>query len=110
MNSSIAFKPESQPATLATLAETANRFHAAYEMALRSAMEHAEQCGLALNQAKGLVGRGNFQGWIKQHCDFPPHAARSYMKRAADQAAAERIASLAAKCHLAAPADVEAQG
>jgi hypothetical protein len=77
---------EKQSATLPTLARKANRAHIACETAIRSALEHAKRCGEILIQAKGLVGRGNFQGWIKQHCDFPPHAARSYMKRAIDRA------------------------
>ena len=70
---------QKQAPTLPTLARRANREHAACEKAIRSALEHARQCGQFLIQAKALVAHGNFQDWIAKNCKFSPQMARRYM-------------------------------
>jgi hypothetical protein len=68
-----------QAATLSTLAKKANREHAACETAIRSALEHARQCGDALLAAKKIIPFGTFENWVTKNCKFSPRMARRYM-------------------------------
>jgi Protein of unknown function (DUF3102) len=62
------------------LASLANAAHAACEQAVRSALIHARDCGETLNQAKQIVGHGNFLPWLAKHCKFSERQAARYMR------------------------------
>lgn len=41
---------------------------------------HRWQCGMKLNEAKSLIGHGNFTVWIESNCRFDERTAQRYMK------------------------------
>jgi hypothetical protein len=68
-----------QPADLPALVIRANDEHAACEAAIRSALQHAKACGVALLAAKKSVGHGGWEKWIGENCKFSVRMARNYM-------------------------------
>src|SRR5262249_11503148 len=60
-----------------------------------SSITHAMDVGDLLNEAKSRVGHGNFEPWLKDHCQLSFRTARRYMGMAKDRTQIE--ARLAAK-------------
>jgi hypothetical protein len=48
----------------------------------RSSVGHAIEVGELLKEAKTRVGHGNFEPWLKEHCNLSFRTARRYMKLA----------------------------
>src|SRR5262249_36631285 len=48
----------------------------------RSSVGHAIDVGELLKEAKDRVGHGNFEAWLKEHCNLSFRTARRYMKLA----------------------------
>lgn len=66
--------------TLAELADTANREHAAAEEAARSWLEHAVTIGEVLLEAKRQVPHGEWTMWIEDNVRFSRAAANLYIR------------------------------
>ena len=79
MNKDTKKTDKKQAATLPSLAKKINREHVACEKDIRSALDHARQCGQDLIAAKGLVKFGEFETWVVKNCKFSPRMARRYM-------------------------------
>ena len=79
MNKDTKKSDKKQAATLPSLAKKINREHVACEKDIRSALDHARQCGQDLIAAKGLVKFGEFETWVVKNCKFSPRMARRYM-------------------------------
>jgi hypothetical protein len=52
----------------------------------RSSVGHAVEVGELLKEAKVRVGHGNFEPWLKEHCNLSFRTARRYMKLAENRA------------------------
>lgn len=64
------------------------------------------EVGDLLNEAKSRVGHGNFEAWLKDHCQLTFRTARRYMKMAKNRPLIEKqLAGKSAKV-----ADLNAQG
>ncbi|HTU97277.1 MAG TPA: DUF3102 domain-containing protein [Solirubrobacteraceae bacterium] len=72
-------------ATLDALAQRANTEHAAYEVTQRAALAHAIAAGQALIEAKAQLRHGEWERWVRAHCDFSPRTARVYRQIAKRQ-------------------------
>ena len=70
-----------QPRLAQLAAELGDR-HAACEAALSDALGHAISAGGLLLEAKGLVARGEWQGWLADHFAGSKRTARGYMQLA----------------------------
>jgi len=79
---------EHQPDGLASLAEAANREHAACEAAYASAVDHAIAAGEALLAAKAQVQYGQWLQWMDDHFHGSRRTAQVYMKMARNAEAA----------------------
>jgi transposase len=66
--------------TLAELAETANREHAAAEQAAHAWLDHAIAAGEALIEAKRQVVHGNWTEWLRVHADCSQSMALQYIR------------------------------
>jgi hypothetical protein len=55
----------------------------------RSSVGHAIEVGELLKEAKARVGHGNFEPWLKEHCNLSFRTARRYMKLAENRAQIE---------------------
>jgi hypothetical protein len=67
---------------LATLAQEANRQHAAGVSATRKGVEHLRACGHALKKAKAQCGHGKWLEWLKDNVQFDRRTATRYMQLA----------------------------
>jgi hypothetical protein len=69
-------------ATLDALASEANEQHGFVERADASALEHAIQAGMAILEAKVILGYGELAPWIEANCAFSRRAASEYTRMA----------------------------
>src|SRR5689334_10117732 len=53
--------------------------HEAVVKALESGLEHAIRCGEHLDQARKLIGRGDWEEWVEKNCGFSIRTARNYL-------------------------------
>lgn len=67
-------------ASLDDLATRVNEEHAACELSVRGAVQHALEAGRLLTEVKAQVGHGNFGTWLAENFEGSERAARSYMQ------------------------------
>jgi len=63
----------------------------------QSAVQHATKAGELLIEAKGKVGHGGWLPWLRENFSGSVRSAQGYMRLAADQANAQRVAHLGIK-------------
>jgi hypothetical protein len=73
----------------ADLAKTINDKVRSMLASYRSSVGHAVEVGELLKEAKVRVGHGNFEPWLKEHCNLSFRTARRYMKLAENRAQIE---------------------
>jgi hypothetical protein len=76
---------------LASLANTANIEHAAFEATASAAVAHAIACGEALIEAKAQLRHGQWLSWLADHVEFNDRQAQRYMQIARN---ASRVSDL----------------
>lgn len=76
---------------LASLANTANTEHAAFEATASAAVAHAVACGEALIEAKAQLLHGQWLSWLVDHVEFNDCQAQRYMQIARN---ASRVSDL----------------
>lgn len=69
-----------EEATLPELVARANEEHALVEGAVTSALQHAINCGEALNEIRSHFRRGGWEDWLDQNFHGSRHAAAYYMR------------------------------
>lgn len=75
-------------------ADEINEAHSLAKSSAQDAVQYAIQCGKLLDKTKAALGRGEFDGWIEQHCDFGRSMAYNYMKAAKSSNALDGFSSL----------------
>lgn len=61
-------------------AKDINEAHRLARASAETAVEHAIRCGQLLATKKAAMARGEFDGWVEQHCEFGRATAYNYMK------------------------------
>jgi len=69
--------------------------------AARTSFTRAIEIGELLKQAKDRVGHGNFEAWVKDHCQLSYRSVRRYMKLADDRPKIEEQLKLEAPAKMA---------
>jgi hypothetical protein len=85
-------KPEVMAKPDGRLLDLANRIkteHAAIGAAFKRALVPAIAAGEALNEAKGLVGHGQWLSWLEGNCQIAERTAQLYMKLASGKSVLE---------------------
>ncbi|OBB63653.1 DUF3102 domain-containing protein [Mycobacterium sp. 852014-50255_SCH5639931] len=82
---------------LATLADEANRCHAAAELAVMNAVEAAWRSGLALRAAKPQLAHGEWLPWLKANFNGSQQTASRYMRLAENYSTVSNLPSSVAK-------------
>jgi Protein of unknown function (DUF3102) len=78
---------QQQPASISTISDadlikSINDKVRSMLVSYRSSVGHAVEVGELLKEAKARVGHGNFEPWLKEHCNLSFRTARRYMKLA----------------------------
>ena len=82
--------------SLTDLAARIRSSHEAVQFALKSAVEHAMNTGDMLREAKDQLRlHGQWQPWIREHCQFSERTARLYMRLAKNRKVIEATGDLA---------------
>jgi len=71
--------------SLSDLADRISTYHERCQLALGSAVEHAQAAGRLLIQAKTKVQHGEWMPWVEKNFDFSHSTAVGYMKIAKSQ-------------------------
>lgn len=87
-----------QVVRLENLVQRINEEHAAAETAINAALQHAVNAGRLLNEAKALVGHGEWRDWLLENFAGSERTAQGYMRVAGRlpelEAKAQRVADL----------------
>ncbi len=77
-----------------TIEDEINTEHRLARQSADTAIQHAIRCGELLAVQKTKVGHGQFNYWIKTHCDFERSTATRYMQAARQNATGVAISNL----------------
>jgi hypothetical protein len=77
-----------------TIEDEINTEHRLARQSADTAIQHAIRCGELLGVQKAKVGHGQFNYWIKTHCDFERSTATRYMQAARQNATGVAISNL----------------